>query len=330
MTSTICSIQSLDKLTFGEVQMMLTRTVEEQKVLLVELDTLKMMEIADEETQTQYQLDNWDVLRGGKLEEWINKFLPHLSTPLPAIKKTRMSPNRVKYYARPTCGDCQGETVDDVFQGRVVCKTCGLIQSSSILLSDVDIGVFGIQKNPHLLNCTSVIHEYSRVVYFVSVLNVFQGVTQPTILSSDFHTLREKCMELCVGDRENVTPVIVRAAIHLLKLPKKHLRHSHTLAGKIGSCGAGLLQIDGGGVSTLIKGFRLIETAWDRKKDVIQKKYKRLSFFNYRFLLGKLIKLLKIGINPFPLELKTKSLQQNQEVLFNWVSRGLDFNSIIR
>lgn len=318
----------MDSLTAGEVQMMLTRTPEEQRVFLVKLDTLKMQTIEDEDAQTDYQLENWDLLRGGDLVGWVTKFLPHFLPTISQPHRTRMSPNRVKYCPRQVCVECKGETFDDVLQGRVVCGTCGLIQSSSMLVSDVDTAVFGIQVTHHPRGSIFVIHEYSRIVYFVSVLNVYQGVTTPTILTSDFLNLQKKCMELCAGDRDRVNPQIVRAAIHFLKLPKKHLRHSHTLAGKIGSPKAGLLQIDGNGVSHLLKAFRLVEIAWDEKKVKIQKEFNRKSFFNYRFLLGALVTKLGLTVSPFTMKLKTPKLQISQENLFNFVTFELDFSGI--
>lgn len=317
----------MQNLTYGEVQKALTLTPDEQKVFLVHLDTLKMQEIGDEEEQTQYQLENWDILRGGHLKQWLEKFTPHLLEPSAPIKRTRMSPNRVKYCPRPVCKECQGETIDDVFQGRVVCKMCGLIQSSSMLISDADINVFGIQ-HPLQTYSTSVIHEYSRIVYFVSVLNVLQGATQPTIPSCDYQKLQEKCMELCAKNRDRVTDVIVRAAIHLLRLPKRHLRHSYTLAGKIGSSNAGLLEIDGEDVSLLMKTFRIVEVEWDQKKELIFRRFKRKSFFNYRFLLGVLSERLNINTSLFRLTLKTKKLQEAQLQMFDYVTKSIDFNGI--
>jgi len=313
---------SLNISTYADLQLAMGDTTESKNLTLKTLHDFQFKN-TPEEKQMDYLMDSTIFIMEHDLNGWIQKFAPHLLAPPNPLKRSRMSPNRVRERPRETCRECGGETIDDVWQGRVVCTTCGLIHSSSVLVQDVDINVFGIQSAYPMNAC--VIHEYSRLVYFKSVLLQVQGVTRSTIATCDFLQLQEFCKVYTAGNKDLVTSKLVRSAVHFLHLPKKELRHCHTLAGQIGSSKADLLQIAGDGVLRLCRAFRAIEVLWDEKKKQITKMFKRKSFFNYRFLLSSLVEKIGLSYAGTMPQMKTKKLKDVQCSLFNYVTEGLDF-----
>lgn len=281
----------------------------------------------DTETQITYMLDATEFIKNGDLDGWIQKFAPHLLQSHDLQKKSRMSSNRIKIPPPELCTECGGATFEDVWQGRVVCTMCGLIHRSSVLVQAADMSVFGIQPNSST-NSTSAIHEYSRLVYFKSVLLAIEGVTLPTITSRDFQLISESCTIATAGEPSKVTEKHVRSAIRTLKLPKSLLRHCQALAGKLGSRDANAVNFDFSrdAPQRLYRAFRAVEVKWGEKSQKIKEIFNRKSFFNYRFLLRKLVKAINIDYSGTLPIIRTKSLLAKQERLFNFVCHEINFS----
>jgi hypothetical protein len=68
------------------------------------------------------------------------------------------------------------------------------------------------------------------------------------------------------------------------------------------------------------------ELKWDRLKDKIYTRFKRKSFFNYRFLLSKLIPIVGIKYRGKLPEIKTKPLRLKQNQIYDLVCKEIDFS----
>ena len=209
----------------------------------------------EEEELMDYLLSCQTFLMENDLDGWIKNFAPETLTQEPPKKRRRGSPNDVKWKPLAACKSCKSnETVEDVKEGTVVCTACGIIQDTNIIGNTVAfMSIDGMRTGNR-----DVVHRYSRLVYFRSILNGLQGLTSPEISEANLTAIKASLggAECSVG--------AVKVALKKLGLLKKYRRHIESITHKMTGGRHMSTRIEGPVFFEILRLFRRVEYFWDR------------------------------------------------------------------
>lgn len=252
------------------------------------LHELKLDTIHGDDAMT-YLLDCQTFLMMDDLAGWKRKYQVDASPcVVPPPKRRRMSPNAVpgNEFVWDDCVQCKSnEIVNDVDEGRVVCTRCGLIQS----MSGLGMGPAHMSVSRLRDGYRHVVHRYSRVVYFRSILNSIQGLTNPILPAEDESAMRR------IIDGQNLTrvrPQHVKACLKQLKKSTRYRRHIQSLTFLLSGGVYKPVVIQSVVMLELLRLFRRIEVFWDHGEK--QKNKKRRVFPSYQYIYWQLCHKLKL------------------------------------
>lgn len=221
-----------------------------------------------------YLLESMCYMKHLDVEGWLNRFQPVTKTVLPKKKKRKISPSQICMPETQKCLGCKKESlVEDVLQGTVVCFQCGLIHHLHALSSDV------AHTNYTRLSDIDrhVVHRYSRVVYFRSIVMGMQAETKVDISPDHLLLLRRRF------DGKSCDPVVMKRAIKELCLPIKLVHHKNRLCELVSSWRAPVF--DAVVLLQMYKDFLKLEYYWDND---VKKTSARKSFPSYKFVFYQL------------------------------------------
>lgn len=230
--------------------------------------------------QLDYLMDSSCFLQSMNLTGWIERFQPACPT---KAKKTRGAPGAYVWKQLPPCRACKSsEVIEDVPQGCVVCTACGLIQDTYAMgVTPAHISMNGLTEGSRY-----AVHRYSRLVYFRSLLQIYQGENQHRIPAELIVSIRKNIDETraCVGP---VTPSIVRRSIRSLRLPSKYRKFAAVIACELSGKSNKQLTIGGPLLLEMFRIFRQIEYHWDHGACKRSKKGRK-SFMSYNYIFWQL------------------------------------------
>ena len=291
------------------------------------LETLhdEYMELLPTTQHLNYLLGSSELLRNNNLDGWLKKFKPSMIEPLPlpsSPKRRRGCQDIIFWIPQPKCEECKGETIEDVMEGCVVCIQCGLIQDSHVLVPDVHTNTSGITE---WHTTKHVVHRYSRLVYFRSLLAGLQGETTPTI-STEIVKIRETCQQfLRMRNNQQICVLDVKNAIKLLKLPYRHVRHAVNITSTVSGKESVLLDLTGAQQRKFLRLFRACESIWDSKKEF---KKERTYFINYTFLILKFCVFFGVDGSRITV-IKNVKARKVQESLFSSLIKSVDLKRFL-
>lgn len=239
------------------------------------------MENLETEALMDYLLSCQDYLKENDLLGWKKTFAPDTVVLMkePPKKRQRMSPNALRWQPLPNCKECQSpDVIEDVAEGSVVCTACGIIQSMQLLGTDPAFMSVDMLKNAY----RHVVHRYSRVVYFRSLLLGLQGKTVPSISIEELASLRRTI----VGEGSAIHPSVVWTALKKLGLGTKYRRHLEALAVKLSGGLYSPVEIEVDQFFELLTLFRRVECEWDH--GVKQTIPTRRVFLSYPYIYYQL------------------------------------------
>lgn len=200
-------------------------------------------------------LDNYDSLRQNALQIWsISSEMPaqQIAEQLPKKLPNPISRNEKDLSCRdPGCGS--KDVIEDANSGSVVCIQCGMIQCTSVFENASTDAQYheGVSR--------IAVRRYSRIIYLSAVLRSMCGETQIVLLPGWKLALESYFQN---GEHPRTGPG-VKKAIQFLRLPKKLLFHSQTIAFML--FGAKCPNPSEEEKRTLLRRFHALESAWDRQ-----------------------------------------------------------------
>lgn len=266
-----------------------------------------------------YWMDCMTFVKENDLDGWKKRFAPDTiqSNDSKGVKRKRGSCNYVWPVSLPPCKGCKSpEVVEDVASGSVVCTVCGIIQGPLLSNDSAHTSFARLKSIDH-----HVIHRYSRVVYFRSLMWGMQGLTNPMISSEDVGRLR------LITSGSSATPDTVIDALKKLKMASKYRRHKCSLAVMLSGGAFKPVCIQPTDFYNLLKLFRRIEYHWDwsggKKIDK-----KRKVFLSYPYVFYQLCYHLDLMHLTGPHHLlQSRSLLFRQHEIYSIISKKAGLKS---
>jgi hypothetical protein len=281
------------------------------------------MEGMTETSLLTYLLNSSLFLRNANLMGWLERFRPSLipAPPKPPTpKRKRGVPDAMLYRPAPLCEECKGETWEDVMGGCVVCMECGLIQPFAVHVPDAHINTSGTIE---WHTTRRVVHRYSRLVYFRSLLMGLQGETTPTLTDQELSQIKSTCSELTSNrSNKNATSKDVRIAIRANELPRRHMRHAVQIAFFVSRKESVSLDLTGEQQRKFMRLFRALECVWDHDPRV---RCGRVYFMSYSFLITQMCKLFGVTSHS-PSLIKNKKSTMIQTRIFDSMCANVDMS----
>ena len=231
--------------------------------------------LLNDDEYNEYILDCQDFLKHSDVEGWKRRYQARPAVPEPVAKKRRMQPDSLTWVPNTPCLECGSpEVIDDIPQGQVVCTNCGLVQSLHIYTKSAESFADSTQNR----GCAKVIHRYSRIVYFRSLLQGMSGMTSPTITEKEVDLLRSTTTV-------PVTPDSIQRALKQTGMLRLR-RHKVRLAEIVSDGAFQATTFEHTHYIQLLKTFRLVEYHYD---NTIKSQFgKRKVFFSYNYLFYQL------------------------------------------
>lgn len=270
-------------------------------------EKMKQLEKGDTLELMEYLLNCQTYLKESDRDGWIKNFAPELllpEPPLPPPKRMRRSPKTVVWKPLQPCIECKSnDVIEDVKEGSVVCTACGLIQKLHSITPDSAHMSMDRLKNGN----RDVVHRYSRVVYFRSILLGIQGQTSTKLKPEDEKSLRQ----FAAGKNFDVTPTQVLKFMGEHKMPKRYKRHAEFITTTITNNKHKPPQLTCDELYTLLRAFRAVESWWNHTTPF--QRNGRKNMFGIRPLIYQLC--MHFEINGF---VDQNYLLRNRRVMRKW------------
>lgn len=237
----------------------------------------RMMQSLSSDELVPYLMTSMEFLKNQDLLGWIACFCPRKKrTP---VKRLRQSPNLAAVVPLDPCRDCQStEVIEDVRGGIIVCTTCGLIQYQGVFSGDpVHLSYEQMTSGNRV-----VIHHYSRLAHFLSVIRLGEGDSRPQFTQSMLASLQAAI------DGKEVTIESVLKALRSLNLSQKYRRHAMSFVHRLG--GKTPERIRGSVVGKMKRMFKTVEFFYGKHRHRICKQ--RKVFLSYKFLMYQFLNQL--------------------------------------
>jgi hypothetical protein len=149
------------------------------------------------------------------------------------------------------------------------------------------------------------------------------GETNPHLTDEEMEKLKSTLLSFPC---RSPSPTLVRHAITLSGLPRRHLRHATTLSSTLSGCVTRVPQLSGDSVIRVLRAFRAIELEWSRLTRIKSKKL-RTNFMNYRFVITEVCRILDINMGMIVRPMKSGKLIKKQEEMFKIVTKDVCFSN---